>query len=155
MALFLMVFEPLPLQARSPIGTKRSTPIPFFETVLPLARSATNSLFLQWPGLDSLPLAQILVQARQHGVKVEVIVDQANRHWPVSNFLQAHGVAIFVDEKDKLPQHMTLIADSKVLSSKSWLPYFGRERQRTTALKQWQFHRAHSRLLASPNGLLH
>lgn len=145
--IFLTIFRPGLSEGRSPARHARSSPIPFADTILPFARSATNSLLLQCSSLESIPLANALIRAHEKGLTVEVLLEKASGETPVPRFLKAHRVPIFVDGRDKLPRGMTLIADDKVLSSESWLFHMGKNKLRNSAAKHWQIHREHAQLL--------
>jgi hypothetical protein len=132
------------VEARSPLSRSPTTPVPFAETILPFALSATNSLLLECRNLDFVPLAKALVNAHQKGLKVEVVVSKQIDGNPVPKFLKEHGVSVFLDSKDKLPANTILIADGKVHSSESWLFHLGQKGLERAAEKDWEFHRSHS-----------
>lgn len=78
--------------------------------------AANHSIFLQAYSFTSSPIAKAIVDAKNRGVEVKVLLDKSqvnNSRYSSSTYLQNNGVSVYVDHKPAIAHNKIIIIDEK------------------------------------------
>ena len=83
---------------------------------------ATVSVDVQVYSFTSQVVAQALVDARDRGVRVRVVLDKSQRidRSSSATLLKSHGVAVFIDEQHAIAHNKVVLIDGKVIVTGSF-----------------------------------
>ena len=110
-------------------GTDESRIDPYFspragctEAVIEVVEEASQSIYFQAYVVSCSRIAQALSAEHERGVRVEVVLDPMNeRHErSVAGFLQARGMAVFVDDRHGAARSNVVIADEETVITGSF-----------------------------------
>ncbi len=131
--------------------------------------AARTSVFVQAYSFTSAPIARALVDAKERGVDVQVILDKSNRkaHYSAADFLIHHGVPTRIDAAHAIAHNKVMIVDGQVVVTGSFnfttaaeehnaenLLVVHDPRLAAEYLRNWKVHALHSPLYkpeAQPN----
>jgi phosphatidylserine/phosphatidylglycerophosphate/cardiolipin synthase-like enzyme len=84
--------------------------------------AARTSVYVQAYSFTSAPIARALVEAKDRGVDVEVILDKSNRkaHYSASDFLIHHGIPTRIDAAHAIAHNKVMIIDDAVVLTGSF-----------------------------------
>ncbi len=77
--------------------------------------NARSSVFVQAYSFTSMPIADALVRAHQHGVKVSVLLDKSQKTYKSSaaSFLAGSGITVFIDDVHAIAHNKVMIIDNE------------------------------------------
>lgn len=92
------------------------------EQILAQIKRAEESIKVQGYSFTSLPIAMALIEAKEKGIKVEIILDKSQKRAPHSQFNRFlnEGMALWVDHKPAIQHNKVMIIDGKTLLTGSY-----------------------------------
>ena len=92
------------------------------ETVVENVGKAKSTVLVQAYSFTSAPIAKALVDAKNRGVKVEVILDKSQRteKYSGADFLLHAGVQTFIDAKHAIAHNKIMVIDSHTILTGSF-----------------------------------
>ncbi len=94
----------------------------FADVVIKNISAAKSEILIQSYYFGSFPIALALIKARKKGIKVEVIVDKADRTEGVTPGIQMsqEGIPVFLDNKHSIANNRVMIIDKKIVFTGSF-----------------------------------
>ncbi len=120
---------------------------------------AQQTILVQAYSFTSAPIAKALVEAKQRGVKVEVILDKSQRteHYSEADFLAHAGIPVSIDAAHAIAHNKVMVIDGETVITGSFNFTKAAEEHNAENLlvlhdkalaaeymANWQKHRAHS-----------
>lgn len=92
------------------------------EQILGQIKRAEESIKVQGYSFTSLPIAMALIEAKEKGIKVEIILDKSQKRAPHSQFNRFlnEGMALWIDHKPAIQHNKIMIIDGKTLLTGSY-----------------------------------
>jgi phosphatidylserine/phosphatidylglycerophosphate/cardiolipin synthase-like enzyme len=135
------------------------------DAVVENLQKATNAVYVQAYSFTSVPIAKALVNARQRGVKVEVILDKSQRteQYSSAKFLLDYAVPTWIDAKHAIAHNKIMVIDGSTVLTGSF--NFTKAAEESNAenllvihdqklagryLTNWQDHQKHSEVYTGP-----
>ena len=123
--------------------------------------AARSTVYVQAYSFTSAPIARALVEAKERGVDVQVILDKSNRkaHYSAADFLIHHGLPTRIDAAHAIAHNKVMIIDERVVLTGSFnfttaaeehnaenLLVLRDEKLAAEYLRNWKVHALHSPL---------
>jgi phosphatidylserine/phosphatidylglycerophosphate/cardiolipin synthase-like enzyme len=92
------------------------------DALLEEMKKATQSIDIQIYNFTSQVIAQAVVDARNKGLRVRVVLDKSQRtdRNSAAAFLKSHGVAVFIDDQHAIAHNKVVLIDNKVILTGSF-----------------------------------
>jgi len=125
---------------------------------------AQKGIFVQGYGFTSRPIANSLVEAKNRGVHVELILDKSNLkdNLGVDDYVHSQGLAVWIDSAHPIAHNKVMILDGQTVITGSYNWTMAAEMVNAENLlivrsaelcskyaANWQAHRLHSRPYAT------
>jgi phosphatidylserine/phosphatidylglycerophosphate/cardiolipin synthase-like enzyme len=92
------------------------------EAIVAEISKATKSIDVMAYSFTSAPLAQALVEARDRGVRVRIVLDKGQRtdHYSSATFFLNHHLPTFIDDQHAIAHNKVILIDGRVLITGSF-----------------------------------
>ena len=83
---------------------------------------AQQSILVQAYNFTSAPIAKALVEAKERGVDVKVILDksQTSKRYTIANYLSHNHIPVWIDSKPAIAHNKVMILDGEIVSTGSF-----------------------------------